>query len=236
MTGSNWREHAAATSVGSVLNNDNSAQLNLQIWLHAGSTFSGGTSLNTTWGSPANNTMAVGNSSLFSSTSNEFFITGVQLEVGDTATPFDQLLFQETLSACQRYFYNPMSGGNGQPAQTNFIANINMGSTAATTNTGHFAFMVPFPTTMRAIPTLTHNISNSNFSSSGAPSGSEVKFYYQNQGYVSQAGNGNLNTLSRAAHSNSGCIVGTYYISPTSTRYDQFIIGASLQFHFSAEL
>ena len=63
----------AATSVGSVLDNNNTTQLFLQFWLVAGSTYSGGTSLNTTWGSPNNNTMAVGNDNFFSSTSNEFF-------------------------------------------------------------------------------------------------------------------------------------------------------------------
>ena len=165
-----------------------------------------------------------------------FEITGVQLEVGDTATPFEHLTSSEDLAICQRYFYNPMSGGNGQAAQTNLTANVNFGTVVAGTNVGHFAFHVPFPVTMRTIPTLTHNISNSNFSGGSAPSGSQVEFYYQNQGYTDQAGNGNLNTLARHAHSNSGCMVGTYYISPSTVRHDQFIIGASLQFHFSADI
>jgi len=127
---SSWQRfeisYPAATSVGSVLNNDNSAQLNLQIWLHAGSTFSGGTSLNTTWGSPANNTMAVGNSSFFSSTSNEFFITGVQLEVGPQSTPFEHEPVGVTLSKCQRYYFQETTtstdnGGKLGVASGNYI-------------------------------------------------------------------------------------------------------------------
>ena len=95
----------AATSVGSVLDNNNTTQLFVQFWLVAGSTYSGGTSLNTTWGSPNNNTMAVGTDNFFSSTSNEFFITGCQLEVGSQSTPFEHEPVGVTLSKCQRYYY-----------------------------------------------------------------------------------------------------------------------------------
>ena len=41
---------------------------------------------------------------LFDSTSNNFFLTGVQLEVGDTATPFENLSYGEVLTLCERYY------------------------------------------------------------------------------------------------------------------------------------
>ena len=93
-----------ANTVANPLDNNNTAQLFLQIWLNSGSTYSGGSALNETWGSPANNTMAVGNSNFYSSTDNEFFITGVQLEVGDTATPFEHRSYGDELAKCQRYY------------------------------------------------------------------------------------------------------------------------------------
>lgn len=40
----------------------------------------------------------------FDSTSNNFFLTGVQLEVGDTATPFENRSYGEELTLCQRYY------------------------------------------------------------------------------------------------------------------------------------
>jgi hypothetical protein len=45
------------------------------------------------------------------STSNTFYVTGVQLEIGDTATPFEHRSFGEELALCQRYFQR-ISGGS----------------------------------------------------------------------------------------------------------------------------
>ena len=137
----------AATSVGSVLDNNNTAQLILQFWLVAGATYSGGTSLNTTWGSPNNNTMAVGNDNFFSSTSNEFFFTGVQLEVGDTATDFEHRTFADDLQRCQRYYYiMDSSTSNGS-----YLRYCNAFYKSATAAEG----VIHLPVEMRATPTLT---------------------------------------------------------------------------------
>ena len=43
-------------------------------------------------------------------TSNEFFLTGVQMEVGDTATAFEHRSFGEELALCQRYYYVVVEG------------------------------------------------------------------------------------------------------------------------------
>ena len=47
---------------------------------------------------------ATGQVNVFDSTSNDFYITGIQLEVGDTATSFEHRSYSEELARCQRYY------------------------------------------------------------------------------------------------------------------------------------
>ena len=83
--------------------NDNGIGLMLQFWLAAGSTYTSGT-LQTSWGSTTNANRAVGQVNLADSTSNEWYITGVQLEAGTTASDFEFLPVDVNLARCQRYF------------------------------------------------------------------------------------------------------------------------------------
>ena len=98
--------------------NTTDGELLMYWWLAAGSNYSGGGSLNNSWNSSvANNTRAVGVVNLADSTSNDWYITGVQLEVGDTATPFEHLTFDEQSSLCKRY-YQQYSGFHAMPMWT----------------------------------------------------------------------------------------------------------------------
>ena len=92
----------AADTTGA-FNDDNTLSLYLNFWLHAGSNFTSGTYTANTWGSPTDANRAVGISSFFSSTDNTFFLTGLQMEVGSQATPFEHRSFGEELALCQRY-------------------------------------------------------------------------------------------------------------------------------------
>ena len=83
------------------LDDDNARSLDLNIWLHAGSTYSSGT-LPATWASNTSANRAAGISSFFDSTSRTFFITGVQLEVGQNPTEFEHEPVERTLAKCQR--------------------------------------------------------------------------------------------------------------------------------------
>ena len=67
----------------------------------------------------------------------EFFITGIQLEVGETATPFEHRSYGEELALCQRYYQ--------------VIAYSTVGQQDGAYSTDHFS--VPF-NVMRALPTL----------------------------------------------------------------------------------
>ena len=83
--------------------NDNGESLRLNFWLGGGATWTSGT-LGTTWHTTSAN-RAVGQVNLADSTSNEWYITGVQLEAGTTASDFEFLPFDVNLQRCQRYYY-----------------------------------------------------------------------------------------------------------------------------------
>ena len=83
--------------------NDNGNSLTVGWWLVAGSDFTSGT-LSTTWTSSTNANRVVGQVNLADSTSNEWYITGVQLEAGTTASDFEFLPIDVNLERCQRYY------------------------------------------------------------------------------------------------------------------------------------
>lgn len=80
------------------------------------------------------------------STSNNIYITGVQLEVGDTATPFEHRSYGDELSRCQRYFYKTQTGGGTGEYRYGILD-------GATGN--YVAAFLDFPTPMRAVPSGT---------------------------------------------------------------------------------
>jgi len=84
---------------------DNARSLDLSIWLHAGSNYTSGTLNSSAWASNTNANRAVGISSFYDSTDRTFFITGVQLEVGQNPTEFEHEPYATTLEKCLRYFY-----------------------------------------------------------------------------------------------------------------------------------
>jgi hypothetical protein len=87
------------------LDNDNVDSLNVHFWLGAGSDFTGGTFNNGTWGDSGNNTRVSSSQvNLADNTANEWYITGVQLEAGTSASDFEFLPFDTQLQRCLRYY------------------------------------------------------------------------------------------------------------------------------------
>ena len=80
-----------------------------KFFLGAGTDLTSGT-LNTSWNSELQRqTAAVGQVNLADSTSNEWYITGVQLEAGTAASDFEFLPVDVNLRRCQRYFYKKIA-------------------------------------------------------------------------------------------------------------------------------
>jgi hypothetical protein len=87
------------------LDDDNAKSFELFFILHAGSNYTSGTINSSSWASSTDaNRVGSGTTSFFDSTDRTFFITGVQLEVGQNPTTFEHEPFERTLEKCQRYY------------------------------------------------------------------------------------------------------------------------------------
>ena len=129
---------------------DNAASLFMGIWLHAGSNFTSGTFASNTWTSITNaNRYAGSKTSFFDSTDREFFLTGVQLEIGSQATNFEHRSFGEELALCQRYCQRFPAQDQADAGDFSFMC---MGYNATTTEQ---EASFPLPVTMRIEPTGT---------------------------------------------------------------------------------
>ena len=126
------------------ITNANTEGFRISWWLGAGSNFSSGT-LQTSWGSLTSANRAVGQVNLADSTANSVNITGVQLEVGTVATPFENLQYGQQLQLCQRYYERVVSS-LAQAALGDTYANT-AGSPVPTIN-------LAFKQTKRALPTM----------------------------------------------------------------------------------
>jgi hypothetical protein len=89
--------------------NDNASSLEFQFFLATGTDYASGT-LQTTWSTLSNN-IATGQVNVAAAINNYWQITGVQLEVGDTATPFEFKSFDVDSNECFRYYQEIPSMG-----------------------------------------------------------------------------------------------------------------------------
>ncbi len=121
---------------------DNALSLLVRWWFAAGSTYSSGT-LATAWESYNAANAAVGQVNAVNSTSNNIFLTGVQLEVGEQATPFEHRSIGDELARCQRYYQRIESNGT-YDALLDGMHHV----------TTQFYAMHTFPVQMRAEPTM----------------------------------------------------------------------------------
>jgi len=131
--------------------NDNARSLDVVWALGAGTTYTSGT-LQTTWSSITNANRFVGQTNVAAATNNYWQITGIQLEAGSVATPFEFEDIGTTIAKCQRYFqksYNiDVAPGTNTSAGASYF-------TQGTDNAGNTMAVVRLITEMRAAPTVT---------------------------------------------------------------------------------
>ena len=154
---SNWNFYSV-TFVGdtSVVNVTAGGAYILEIWLDGGTNYTGGT-VQTSWSARDNADRGAGSTlNIASSTSNYFYYTGLQIELGTVATPFEHQLYQWYEFECYRFFYHPNRGSD-------LLELHGMGHRVADT-LGAVVQAYPWPRQMRAAPTVSFddNAGNSN--------------------------------------------------------------------------
>ena len=139
---------------------DNGRGIQITWDLGYGSNFNGTAGV---WGSSTVRRTS-GSIQLIATTGATFYLTGVQLEVGSVATPFERRPYGTELSLCQRYYYKALG------------VSLGVGFCQSTTQA---RFFVPYPVPMRVAPSAleqngtaadyTFRSGNSDFTSNSVP-------------------------------------------------------------------
>ena len=114
--------------------------INLSFGLGGGSTYSGTAGA---WSGAGNYITATGATSVVGTNGATFYITGVQLEKGSTATSFDYRPYTTELALCQRYYYRITAG----------VDAAIMSDSGYAVSTTSARFVIRYPITMRTAPT-----------------------------------------------------------------------------------
>ena len=160
VSNTNWNRYTLSFPADTTGAFDNDANVSLRVLfaLSAGSSFQSGT-LSTSWAASADANRLVGQVNLADNTSNEWLITGVQLEASDSdvATDFEHRSFAQELTLCQRYFCKSFN-------YDVILADITSGNdkfdgAISQRSIGHVQssniLFSPYPVLMRSEPTVT---------------------------------------------------------------------------------
>ena len=141
------------TGAGGIIPNDNGEGMQVRFNLAWGSNYHG---TNNTWTTSAHYSTS-SQVNWLDSTSNNFYITGVQLELGSSATPFEHRSYGEELARCERYYWRWTSAAYPYGA-------FCMGQGYSSTEVNGVRY---FPTTMRAAPSFAVSSASNFWWSSG---------------------------------------------------------------------
>ena len=200
-----------AGDTGGTINDDNGNGQYLGFTLAAGSDLT--TTDNTSWGAYTAGKLGYGHSTganaVMTTTNATWQVTGVQLEVGSQATPFEHEPYSVTLAKCQRYYAKIEGPVQGYPCWS--YSNV--------TST-HFSL----PEKMRTIPSVTFT-GTTNTGTNAAVTDNTFSLYNHNTWLGTSSGNGTqyggtsasstqsirINTYPHSAFTSYGISAGLYF-------------------------
>ena len=115
--------------------NDSTAGIRLNWILMVGSDYTG--TANSSWGAYSGGKFGNGHTAAWgTNTSHDFWISGVQWELGSVATPFEHRSFADELRMCQRYYYKSYDYGTAAGTATS-AGSLNNGGLTGVNNASH---------------------------------------------------------------------------------------------------
>jgi hypothetical protein len=180
---------------------NNTSGLRLNFSLGAGSTLLGTAGA---WAA-VDRFSATGSTNLIATNGATFYITGVQLEAGSVATPFERRDYGRELIMCQRYYAKSYPLATA-PGTASALGGFDVYSPVA--GTGVWYAPVRFPVEMRAAPTVTA------YDSTGA------------SGFVFKGANGKTASISLVG--SSGATIGTNDSTSANELFFHYIASAEL--------
>ena len=169
LTADTWKKITATVigNSGLVFNNDNGVGLSMIMWMHLGTDYTTSGHTTNAWQTNSGSDQAPDYSIDWRNTSAATFdLTGIQLEVGSVATPFEHRSFGEELALCKRYFRRWDSTTSNY---NNFCIGYTLGADKA-------RGVVHFPVEMRASPSIEHSGTFRVYDGSASRSVSDVTF------------------------------------------------------------
>lgn len=161
VSAANTWEKKVITFIGdtsTVNTDDNTTGLTVEFGLASGTSYTSGGATGQAWSNDVTKYFGGLNVNILDHVDNNFYLTGVQLEVGNSASDFEHLFFAEELQLCKRYYQKSFDYGtapeNGGSA-TSYSGNGAMLGYSGTNNSGTLTDNWLFNPEMRAIPTVT---------------------------------------------------------------------------------
>jgi len=102
------------------LDTDANTSMTLNIYIDTGTDHTSGTFNDSAWASTDDTKRVFNTTGWLQSTSPEFYITGVQWELGEQAQPFEHRSFHDEFMRCQRY-YQEIHGGSCEPSSSSVV-------------------------------------------------------------------------------------------------------------------